>query len=118
MLAGLVGAENMVQSGGHPAVVVSFIKVEKQKATRKNLKGKQLVFWNKETATAQEYRYAKYLDQNRYNLLFQEEKLLAEGAFSRISKARSLADQRMYAVKQIELHLGMHQDCKLHSVYR
>jgi hypothetical protein len=43
-----------------PATLVHFIKVEKQKQTRKNLKGK-LVFWNKESTY--EYAFAKYLEQ-------------------------------------------------------
>ena len=46
-------------AGPQSSNLVSFIKVEKQKQTRKNLKG-QLVFWNKETTC--DYKFAKYLE--------------------------------------------------------
>jgi len=48
---------------------VSFIKIEKHQPTRKNVSGK-LLFWNKEDSY--DYRYSKYLEQNRYNRLFDE----------------------------------------------
>ena len=63
---------------------VEFIKVEKQKQTRKNLNAK-LIFWNKEITN--EYRYAKYLESDTFNKQFKEIDLLGESGFDRLIKA-------------------------------
>lgn len=94
---------------------VSFIKIEKHQPTRKNINGK-LLFWNKEESY--DYRYSKYLEQNRYNRLFDEQGLLGQGGFGKVFKVQHVLDQRQYAIKQIEIHLGINQDFNKHSVYR
>ena len=88
---------------------VSYIKVEKHKPCRKNIHDK-LIFWNEEFTT--DYKYHKYLEQNRYNRLFKEIQMLGEGGFGKVYKVQHVLDQRMYAIKKIPIHLGLNQDFK------
>ena len=80
------------------------------------MKGQSLIFWNEEQTD--EYKYAKYLEQNRYSRLFNEIELLGEGGFGKVYKVEHVLDQRLYAIKQIPIHLGITEDFKKHSVYR
>ena len=96
--------------------VVTFSKVAKHEPSRRNLKGQSLVFWNEEQTD--EYKYAKYLEQNRYSRLFNEIELLGEGGFGKVYKVEHVLDQRLYAITQIPIHLGITEDFKKHSVYR
>lgn len=44
--------------------------------------------------------------------------MLGEGGFGKVFKVEHMLDSRMYAIKQIQIHLGLTDDIKSHSVYR
>lgn len=94
---------------------ISVIRVAKRAPTRKNIHEK-LIFWSQENTD--DYMFSKYLEQNRYNRLFNEIDLIGEGGFGKVYKAQHALDQRIYAVKKIKIHLGVNYDFKQHSVYR
>jgi len=95
--------------------LVPFMRVEKHLPSRKNIKG-QLVYCHEEKTG--EYKYSKYLEQNRYSRLFVENELLGEGGFGKVYKVEHCLDGRQYAIKQIKIHLGVNEDFKKHLVYR
>jgi serine/threonine protein kinase len=97
------------------AQLVSFIRITKHQPSRKNMK-QQLIFCQNEIG--EDYKFSKYLEQDRYNRLFNEKELLGEGGFGKVYKVEHVLDQRMYAIKQIQIHLGINEDFKKHSVYR
>ena len=94
---------------------MQIVKVVRHELTRKTQKS-SLIFWEEESIY--DYKYQQFLEQNRYSRLFQEKEKLGEGGFGSVFKAQHVLDQRMYAVKKIQIHLGLHQDIKEHPVYR
>lgn len=108
-------AQSQPTHDGFHQELVSYVKVEKHNPSRKNKQG-QLIFWNEEKIG--DYKYSKYLEQNRYNRLFVEKEMLGEGGFGQVFKVQHVLDQRMYAIKKIQIHLGINEDFKKHSVYR
>jgi serine/threonine protein kinase len=95
--------------------LVNFIRVEKNQPSRRN-KSSRLIFWNAEVTD--QYQFQTYLEQNRYARLFKEIDILGEGGFGKVYKVQHNLDQRTYAIKKIQIHLGLNQDFKQHSVYR
>ena len=44
--------------------------------------------------------------------------MIGEGGFGKVFKVQHNLDQRHYAIKQIQIYLGLNQDFKKHFVYR
>lgn len=63
--------------------LVNFIRITKHQPSRKNMKLK-LIFCQNDIAD--DYKFSKYLEQNRYSRLFNEKELLGEGGFGKVYK--------------------------------
>mmetsp|Transcript_22896 Transcript_22896/g.35217 ORF Transcript_22896/g.35217 Transcript_22896/m.35217 type:complete len:80 (+) Transcript_22896:3040-3279(+) len=65
-----------------------------------------------------DYKYQNYLEQDRYRRTFKEIEVIGEGGFGKVYKVQHNLDSRVYAIKKIQIHLGLNEDFKQHYVYR